>query len=226
MTARYDAAAGWYDAYVTTGAGRPFALAADRLLAGLLGPGGGRRCLDIGCGTGAHAAALAALGWRTAGVDISTPQVALARRAGLAAVTASATALPLAGESVDAVTTILTTTDFDDLPPVFAEARRVLRPGGRLVVITTHPCFGGVFIERDGLGSVTVRPGYRRHERIDAHPLLGHGIRARVGSVNVPLPAFLNALAGAGLALTRAAEDDTEHPVPHLLGIAAERPPS
>jgi hypothetical protein len=75
MTARYDAAAGWYDAYVTTGAGRPFALAA--------------------------------LGWRTAGVDISTLQVALARRA-----------------------------------------------------------------------------------------------------------------------LTRAAEDDTEHPVPHLLGIAAERPPS
>jgi hypothetical protein len=38
-----------------------------------------------------------ALGWQVAGVDISTPQVAPARRAGLAAVAASATALPLAG---------------------------------------------------------------------------------------------------------------------------------
>jgi SAM-dependent methyltransferase len=224
MPPRYDAAASWYDAYVRTGPGRPFALAADRLLARLLGPGGGRRCLDLGCGGGAHAAALARLGWQAAGVDISTHQVAVARRAGLAAVAGSAAALPLASRSLDAVATILTTTDFDELPPVFAEARRVLRPGGRLVVIGTHPCFGGVHIERGADGSVTVRPGYRRHERIEAHPLLGHGIRRRVGTVNVPLPAVLNALAGSGLLLEQAAEDDTEHPVPYLLGLAAVRP--
>jgi len=34
----------------------------------------------------------------------------------------------------------MTTTDFDNLPSVFAEAHRVLRPGGRLVVIAARPC--------------------------------------------------------------------------------------
>jgi SAM-dependent methyltransferase len=124
---------------------------------------------------------------------------------------------------VDAVATIMTTTDLDSLPPVFAEARRVLRPGGRLVVIAAHPCFGGVFVERDSQGSCIVRPGYRRHERIEEHPLLGDGIRARVGVVNVPLPALLNAVAGAGLILHEAAEDDSDQPIPSLLGITAIR---
>lgn len=59
---------------------------------------------------------------------------------------ASAERLPLRDRSVDAATMIMTSTDFDDLPPVFAEAHRVLRPGGHLVVVGAHPCFGGVFV--------------------------------------------------------------------------------
>jgi SAM-dependent methyltransferase len=158
------------------------------------------------------------------GVDISSRQVDLARRKGITARVASADSLPLADQSVDAVATIMTTTDFDSLPSVFAEARRVLRPAGRLVVIAAHPCFGGVFVERDNLGSCIVRPGYRRHERIEEHPLLGDGIRSRVGVVNVPLPALLNAVTGAGLLLRETAEDDGDQPIPSLFGLLAARP--
>jgi SAM-dependent methyltransferase len=221
MRQRYDDFADWYDTYVTSGAGEQIARSADRLLAELLGPGADRRCLDLGCGGGAHVPALTGLGWRVIGVDISVRQIEIARRTCPSVVVGSADRLPLAGESVDAVATVMTTTDFTELRPVFAEARRVLRPGGRLVVVAAHPCFGGVFVERDDDGSCVVRPGYRRHERVEAHPLLGDGIRSRVGVVNVPLPALLNALTGAGFVLERTAEDDADEPVPNLLGLAA-----
>jgi SAM-dependent methyltransferase len=224
MRQRYDEFADWYDTYVTSGAGQPFARSADRLLERLLGPGDDRLCLDLGCGGGAHVPALAGLGWRVTGVDISPRQVDLARRKGITARAASADNLPLADQSVDAVATIMTTTDFDSLPSVFAEARRILRPAGRLVVIAAHPCFGGVFVERDNQGSCIVRPGYRRHERIEEHPLLGDGIRSRVGVVNVPLPALLNAVTRAGLLLHETAEDDSDQPVPSLFGMMATRP--
>jgi SAM-dependent methyltransferase len=220
---RYDEYADWYDAYVTSGVGLPFARAADRLVTRLLGDGHGRLCLDLGCGGGAHLPVLTGLGWRAIGVDVSARQIELFRRTGGAAMVAGAARLPLADGSVDAVATIMTTTDFDELPPVFAEARRVLRPGGRLVVVAAHPCFGGVFVERDGQGSCVVHPGYRRHERVEEHPLLGDGIRSRVGVVNVPLPVLLNALTGAGLILRETAEDDGDQPVPELFALAATR---
>lgn len=221
---RYDGYADWYDSYVRSGRGRPFAEAADRLVARVLGPGEDRLCLDLGCGGGAHVPALTASGWRVVGTDISTHQVAIARRTGIPVVAGSADRLPLAGESFDAVATVMTTTDFDDLPGVLGEVHRVLRPGGRLAVVCAHPCFGGVFTERGEDGACTVHPGYRQHQRIEDHPLLGDGIRRRVGVVNVPLPVLLNAVAGAGLVLQEVSEDDGDQPVPHLLGLCAAKP--
>jgi SAM-dependent methyltransferase len=221
MRSRYDEFAGWYDTYVTSGMGRPHARAADRLLTRLLGPGHDRPCLDLGCGGGAHVPALTRLGWRVTGVDISSRQVELARRSGIAAMVADAAGLPFGDQSFDAVATIMTTTDFDDLPSVFAEAHRVLRSGGRLTVVAAHPCFGGAFVEVDDQGSCVVHTGYRRHERIEEHPLLGDGIRSRVGVVNVPLPTLLNAVTGAGFTLQKTAEDDGEQPIPNLLGLTA-----
>src|SRR5262249_56821999 len=128
MRQRYDEFAGWYDTYVTSGAGQPVARSADRLLERLLGPGRDRLCLDLGCGGGAHVPALAGLGWRVTGVDISPRQIDLARRTGITATVANADNLPLADQSIDAVATIMTTTDFHNLPPVFPQAHPLPRP--------------------------------------------------------------------------------------------------
>ncbi|MET9785318.1 class I SAM-dependent methyltransferase [Streptomyces canus] len=90
----------------------------------LLGPGEGI-CLDVCCGTGAHAAPAAALGWTPVGVDLSRGQL---RHAGhrLPVVVGDATALPLADASVPAAMCVLASTDVPDYAAVLREVARVL----------------------------------------------------------------------------------------------------
>src|SRR5689334_18972887 len=67
-----------------------------------LTPGG--RVLDVGCGPGRHAHALARRGMEVVGVDISAPFVALGRAAGVAGATfvrGDARGLPVAPASFD-----------------------------------------------------------------------------------------------------------------------------
>ena len=110
-----------------------------------LGCGPGGLVLDAGCGSGNWSVPLAAAGHRVRGLDVSPRMVAAARAAaaarGLAEAEASfvvgdaaATGLPAA--SVDAVLCHLVL-DFVPAPGrALAEFRRVLRPGGRLVLAT------------------------------------------------------------------------------------------
>ena len=71
------------------------------------------------------------------GVDISPRQIDLARRTGITATVASGDNLPLADQSVDAVATIMTTTDFDNLPVGY-------RWGMQRIFNTTTPDISGV----------------------------------------------------------------------------------
>lgn len=216
---RYDGLADWYDQYVE-GIAKPISAAADELIRGLLGRGTGS-CLDVGCGGGHHAPALAGLGWSVLGIDSSWDQLRLAAGRGQAAVLGDAAALPFASGSVDAVVTIMTSTDFDDLGGTLAECNRVLSPNGKLVLVGSHPSFGGPFVERHNDGRLTVHPGYRDHRRVEDHPLLGDGVRRRAGVVNVPLQVLLNAVLEAGFSLQRVSEDSGRDPIPGLLGLDA-----
>ncbi|MGH2451138.1 MAG: class I SAM-dependent methyltransferase, partial [Candidatus Limnocylindria bacterium] len=72
---------------------------------------------------------------------------ARARRAGVAgraaSVLATAEALPFADGSFDRIVSGFTVRNVGDLPRAFAEIRRVLRPGGRAVVLElSHPYRG------------------------------------------------------------------------------------
>lgn len=67
--ALYDLHAHWYEDYLHGSAGEHTARVAS-LLVSLLGRGSGM-CLDVCCGTGVHAPALSALGWRPVGVEVS-----------------------------------------------------------------------------------------------------------------------------------------------------------
>ncbi|WP_432546041.1 class I SAM-dependent methyltransferase [Kineococcus sp. SYSU DK004] len=116
-----------------------------------------RDVLDAGCGPGLYAQALLDAGARVTAFDASEPMVDLAReRVGDRARVDRAVLgepLPYAGASFDAVVCALAVHYVDDRPAAFAELHRVLRPGGALVVSTTHPTadwlrLGGSYFER------------------------------------------------------------------------------
>ena len=47
----------------------------------------------------------------------------------------------LADREFDAIVSVLALQNMDPIGPVFAECARLLRPGGRLVLVITHPAF-------------------------------------------------------------------------------------
>src|SRR5689334_17257198 len=143
--AAYDEFADWYADYVR-GAAAPFGARVAALVRRLLGTGAGT-CLDVGCGTGAHAPVLRELGWTPVGVDLSTGQLRHAV-AHLPVVAGDAAALPVATARVPAAVSLLVHTDVPDYAAVVAEVARVLRPGGRFVHVGVHPCFTGAFADR------------------------------------------------------------------------------
>lgn len=95
----------------------------------------GSRLADIGGGTGNYALALARDGWRPVVVDRSAQMLAYATEKGLTTVRADATRLPSADEAFDAVMFVSMLHHLDAPERALAEARRVLRPGGRLAVM-------------------------------------------------------------------------------------------
>ncbi len=115
------------------------ALAAARLA----GCEPGAEILDVPCGYGRHSVPLAEAGYRVVGADRS--QVLLdeaARRAeGLELVQADYRELPLPDDRFDAVLNLFTSLGYtgkEGDTQGLREFRRVLRPGGRLVVETIH----------------------------------------------------------------------------------------
>jgi ubiquinone/menaquinone biosynthesis C-methylase UbiE len=105
----------------------------------------GGELLDVPCGYGRHAIALARAGYRVTGVDRSPTLLAEARRHagddGPALVEADYRELPFADESFDAALNLFTSLGFygdEEDVKALAEIGRVLRPGARLVLETMH----------------------------------------------------------------------------------------
>ncbi|WP_250036806.1 class I SAM-dependent methyltransferase [Paractinoplanes maris] len=216
--AAYDEIADWYehDFLPTTGAGDPIGI--RRQLAELLGPGQGL-CLEVGCGTGVHAAQLRELGWSPVGADLSAGMLAYAKQR-LPIVRADATRLPVRDASVPAVVAMMVHTDMPGYPQVLREIGRVLRPDGTFVHVGVHPAFCGGFADRSDPRAVVIRPGY-----LDGHwtkdSWTTQGVRNRVGASHFPLPVLLQAVLDAGLTLTGFAEGGG--PTPTTLAFRATK---
>jgi demethylmenaquinone methyltransferase/2-methoxy-6-polyprenyl-1,4-benzoquinol methylase len=91
--------------------------------------------VDLACGTGDLAALAARRGGRVLGIDFARAMLAQARGRGAILVQADAGALPLRDGHADAVTCGFALRNVTSIAQVLAEAARVLRPGGRLVLL-------------------------------------------------------------------------------------------
>jgi SAM-dependent methyltransferase len=109
----------------------------------LAGDVAGRRILDAGCGSGPLFAALRDRGAVVTGVDASAGMLEQARRRlGAEAdlrVADLADPLPFPDGAFDDVIASLVLHYLEDWGPTLAELRRVLAPGGRLLVSVEHP---------------------------------------------------------------------------------------
>lgn len=106
----------------------------------------GSHVLDIGCGTGTQALSMADCvqpGGSVTGLDVNPNMVAAARRktrraaGSITIVEGDCTAMPFADKRFDVVmvTTVLHMLSEADQPICLAESKRVLKPGGRLLLI-------------------------------------------------------------------------------------------
>jgi len=127
--------------------------------------------IDLGCGTGRHAARLAAAGARVTAVDFSEGMLAEARaRPGAEGVRFVVhdlhVPLPFANASFDVAVSGLVVEHLADLPAFFGQAHRVLRPGGVGVVSAMHPAMflrGAVARFTDPETNEDVAPGSIAH---------------------------------------------------------------
>lgn len=157
-----------YDAWYQTPLGKLCGELERRAVLELADVKPAEKALDIGCGTGYFTLALARAGAEVTGIDRAEAIVARARdnahREGLEPefVTGDAAQLPFPPESFDLVTSI-TSLCFAEAPErVLREARRVLKPSGRIVIGELNALSPWALARRiKGL----VRPSVYRHAR-------------------------------------------------------------
>jgi SAM-dependent methyltransferase len=206
----WDPVADWYAGWAGASGSEHHRRLAIPVVLELLAPTAGEQILDIGAGVGVLAPLVAGAGAHYTGVDASAKLIAFARRhhgADGRFLHGDATrlaALPeLRASSFDGAVFLLSIQDMDPLDAVLTSAAWALLPGGRVVLLMTHPCFR--VPRQTGWGWDEERKlQYRRVDRYltplavpmktyeTPHP-------GATRSFHRPLEAYVNGLAACGL---------------------------
>src|SRR5947209_4014940 len=204
--ARYDPIADFYADFASGPPTKPVDLA----LLDLVGDVSGLRLLDLACGHGRFARALARRGAEVVGIDISAALIAKARAAenaaplGVTYVHADAAAAhALAGELFDGVVCGFGLSDIDDLDGALATVARVLHSGGAFTFSLLHPCFPGWGANRN---SSWPPGGYYQEGWWLLEGAPPHFLRAKVGANHRMLSTYLNALTHHSLSIEAVVE--------------------
>ncbi len=177
-------------------------------------PGSQRRVLDLACGQGFFTKEITKLGANCVGADISPELIAQARKlvptASFYITSASALAFAKDGE-FDLAYCILALQNIEDIAKTFAEVKRVLKPGGRFIMVLNHPTFRVIKGSSWGYDP----ENNAQYRRIDTYLTAGKfGIEMNPGAEKVEqtisyhrsLQDFFKPLTKAGLSVTRLEE--------------------
>ena len=179
----------------------------------------GERAIDIACGQGVLCRLLAERGMEVTGVDAAEEMIEAARRRGPANIryqVGDARQLDnFPPDTFAAAACVLAIQNINPLGEVFSGASRILRPGGRLVVVMTHPCFRSAKETSWGWDEKN-KIQYRRVDRyliprktpIVTHP--GSAPDQYTWTFHRPIEAYVKALRNAGL-LVEAMEEWPSH---------------
>ena len=92
------------------------------------------RAVDVGCGTGAMVEELARRGFSTVGTDMSAAALHHASSGSGAFLSSTAERLPFASRAFEVLTSLVVVEHLDDDVAALQEYRRVVRPGGSIVL--------------------------------------------------------------------------------------------
>jgi SAM-dependent methyltransferase len=215
--------AAWWQQGFTQGADAEYEEQILPLLAAHLA--GSTRVLDVGCGegqVGRVAAGLADVRF-VAGIDPTWAQVRVAaqRDGGVHVTRAAAEALPFPSGSFDAAVACLVFEHIEAFDAAIAEAGRVLAPGGRFLLLLNHP-----LLQTPGSGWIDDTILDEQYWRVGPYLVEDSSLEevekdVWIPFIHRPLSRYINAMAGAGLFLTRMEEPA---PPPGFLGRAVEYP--
>ncbi len=186
---------------------------------------GRRRVLDVGCGEGQVARLACRLPGveRVAGVDPTWAQVVVARdrAGGPRYARAGAAALPFPAASFDAVVACLVFEHIREVDGALAEVGRVLAPGGRFAFFLNHPLLQA---PNSGWIDDQILDPPEQYWRIGPYLVEDESIEevekgVFIPFIHRPLSRYVNAMAAAGLFVTRMEEPA---PPPGFLARAEE----
>ncbi|MBY0472861.1 methyltransferase domain-containing protein [Patescibacteria group bacterium] len=215
QTTSWGGVADWYSSYLeTTEDSYQKQVILPNLLR-ILDSKSGMKVIDIACGQGFFSREFAAAGAEVVGADIAQALITQAKKLSGKTVqyyVAPADNLNFTKSGVfDAATIVLAIQNIKNIDGTFAEAKRVLKPGGKLVMVLMHPAFRIPGHSSWGFDEET-KEQYRRVDsylsaqkaELFVHP--GKEGSAKTISYHRSLQDFSKSLCKAGFAITRLEE--------------------
>ncbi|HTY13275.1 MAG TPA: class I SAM-dependent methyltransferase [Candidatus Omnitrophota bacterium] len=214
----------------------------------MLAPQKGEKVLDVACGQGVFSRKLAEAGAEVVGIDASKRLIDSAKKRSpdikYAVVNAASMKLFQDG-TFDSAASIMALQNIDPIAPVLSEISRVLKPGGRFLFVTLHPCFR---VPRNSHWGFDHKKDtqYRRVDRymsqikvpIRMHP--GYAPDQITYTYHRPLSEYFKVLRSCGLAVIdleewishrisksgprKKAEDSSRIEIPMFVSILARKP--
>ncbi len=176
----------------------------------LLAPRRGEKILDIACGQGVFCRELAESGAEVVGIDSAKGLIKAARQRSprIKFFLADAENLDLFPSSAfDAVSCLMAIQNIESHRSAIAEMGRVLKPGGRALIVMSHPAFrvpkqsGWGFDERQGLQYRRV-DSYMSELKSPIQMQPGYDPHLYTWTFHRPLSSYFRSFAAAGLAVT------------------------